>query len=357
VQDVARIVLAVESEQMAHDVIDYLDRSGRAVVVDTVRDPDAVASVVHRERPDAVVASPFLIPPGSLNGSPLLAIGVDESVRTLRRAVDAGARGFFVWPGDRKALAAATATSADANGSGSLARRGTVVGVYGPRGGVGATFLATHLAAAFAARRQRTILIDADLAVGDLTWALGVPPDAAVRTLGDLEPVRDEITRAHLDNVLWTHASGVEVLLAPREPGSTLDPTRMERVVDVAAGSSDVVVVHLARSPESVRPELVGALSRLLVVVSLDVSAFRAAKRALEGLGGDVAVDIVVNRAKRGAVTPGDVERVFGKPAVCVLPCDRKVGVVQDRGELVPARSRLGRAVRRLAADLVEHAA
>ena len=53
-QDVARIVLALESEHLTHDVIDYLDRTGRTRVVDTVRDPSALGSAVEQQRPDVV---------------------------------------------------------------------------------------------------------------------------------------------------------------------------------------------------------------------------------------------------------------------------------------------------------------
>src|SRR5207248_8239290 len=60
-QDVARIVLAVESEHLAQDVIDFLDRTGRTRVVDTVRDTRALAEVLDRERPDAVVGSPEVV--------------------------------------------------------------------------------------------------------------------------------------------------------------------------------------------------------------------------------------------------------------------------------------------------------
>src|SRR5207302_1230501 len=115
----------------------------------------AVAAVVARERPDAVIGSPEVVPPGSLNGSAYLAVATEESVRTLRVAVDAGARGFFVWPEERAALAAAaTRTALPSNPAG---RRGNVVAVYGARGGVGTTFVATHLAAAFAGLDRRTI--------------------------------------------------------------------------------------------------------------------------------------------------------------------------------------------------------
>ncbi|MFN2544663.1 MAG: CpaE family protein [Actinomycetota bacterium] len=354
-QDVAKIVLAVESEALAQDVIDFLDRSTGARVVDTVRDPDAVAEVVERERPDAVIGSPFLIPEGALNGSPLLAVDTEETVRVLRRAVDAGARGFFVWPSDRAALATAASDASSAAPAG-VTRSARIVAVYGPRGGVGTTFVATHLAAALASLQKQTFLVDADLAFGEVAWALGVPPDAGARTLADLAPLGDEISEDHIRDVSWPHASGLRALLAPAG-GAEFGGKHVGGVVSAAARSSDAVVVHLPRSLDVLRSELVLTASALLVVVSLDVSAFRAAKRAIESLDPSVSWEIVVNRARRGLITVGDVERVFGKPPICVLPRDRSVVVAQDRGELVPSRTRLGRAVRRLASTLLEEAA
>jgi Flp pilus assembly CpaE family ATPase len=63
-----------------------------------------------------------------------------------------------------------------------------------------------------------------------------------------------------------------------------------------------------------------------------------------------------VNRANRAEVTAKDVERVFGSPAISVVPSDRKAAEAQDRGRLLPRRSRLGRAFDRLAAQLGEEA-
>jgi Flp pilus assembly CpaE family ATPase len=146
-------------------------------------------------------------------------------------------------------------------------------------------------------------------------------------------------------------------VLAPADRDTRIPEERMAKVGEASARGADAVVVHLPRSLDALRGPIVPASSVLLVVVSLDVSAFRAAKRAVDTLDPTVRFEIVVNRARRGLVTPRDVERVFGKPPVCVLPCDRSVVVAQDRGELVPARSRLGRAVRRLASSLVEEPA
>ena len=87
--------------------------------------------------------------------------------------------------------------------------------------------------------------------------------------------------------------------------------------------------------------------------------SFRDAQRALAVLEGDVdpdAISFLVNRAQRAEITTKDVERVFGRAPIAVIPFDRKAAEAQDRGRLVPRRSRLGRAFDRLAAELTEDA-
>jgi pilus assembly protein CpaE len=173
------------------------------------------------------------------------------------------------------------------------------------------------------------------------------------RTVRDLEPVRDEISEEHVQNVLWRHSSGVRALLAPPNGNERVGAERYRRVVDACRAVSDVVVVHLPRSFDPVVTGAVEVADRVILVVSLDVLAFRDAKRAVEVLDSK-RWDVVVNRATRGLVAPEDVERVFGRAPLAVLPHDRRVPAAQDRGELVPARSRVGRAVERLASAVLE---
>jgi Flp pilus assembly CpaE family ATPase len=91
---------------------------------------------------------------------------------------------------------------------------------------------------------------------------------------------------------------------------------------------------------------------RLLEVLTLDVASFRATSRALEAcsplhLEGRVA--FVVNKAARSEITPGDVARVFGEPALAVFPSDRAVRSAQERNRLLPAKGRMARRFDRLA--------
>src|SRR5207244_10343602 len=136
---------------------------------------------------------------------------------SLRSALAAGAHGFFLWPSERAALADAAARSAPPPEHGA-SRHGTVVSVYGPRGGAGVTFLSTHMAAALSERGSSTALVDLDTGFADLTVALGVPVDEEPRTVAELRPVAHELTEEHVAEVLWRHSAGFDVLLAPSRP-------------------------------------------------------------------------------------------------------------------------------------------
>jgi pilus assembly protein CpaE len=354
VDDVARVVLAMEQHDVAEEVMHFLDRSGRARVVATAADDRQLIEAVRQLDPDAVLAQPSLVTNGVVAKHAFLAIDTRESVASLRAAIDAGARGFFVWPADRQALSEATAATLAV--AGPLDRRATVVAVHGSRGGVGATFIATHLARAFARRGRASLLVDVDPLFGEVGAALGAPDDA--HTVADLVPLIGELAPAHLEEALWNHPEGFRVLLAPPRNGSeTLSATGVRAVVDVGASVADVVVLHLARALDAPTLEAIESSDRLVEVLSLDVLSFRAAKRALdllEPLGLDGRVVFVVNRATRGEITSRDVTRVFGSEPMVVVSAHRSVPRAQDHGRLVPPRGRTGRAFDRLARRLEE---
>ena len=58
---VARIVLALEAPEVAEEVMHFLDRSGRARVVATAGDDRQLAEAIRQLEPDAVVAEPAML--------------------------------------------------------------------------------------------------------------------------------------------------------------------------------------------------------------------------------------------------------------------------------------------------------
>ena len=342
---VTRVVLALEAPEVTEEVMHFLDRSGRARVVATAADDRQLTEAIRQLEPDAVIAEPSLL--GGRNGARVvLALDTRESVSSLRAALAAGAAGYFLWPGERDALVGAAAAAV--RRARERASSGTVIAVHGGRGGVGATFVATHLAAALA-RRGSAILVDADPVFGDVAEALGAPVEVdektPIHTLADVVALGDDLGPDQLRGALWHHADGLDVLLPPApEEAASIDPDQLERVV------------HLPRATGALTTACAASADHLVEVLTLDVASFRASSRALESLAalqlGD-RVAHVVNRAARSEVTVGDVDRVFGRPAVAVLPTDRAVRSARARGRLLPAKGRMSRRFDRLAGSLM----
>jgi Flp pilus assembly CpaE family ATPase len=357
VDQVARIVLALEAPEVAEEVMHFLDRSGRALVVATAGDDRQLAEAVRQLEPDAIVAAPAMLE-GRTGSGMVLAIDTRESVTSLRTAIRTGASGYFVWPKEREELL--NAAAAAVRRARETARRGTVVAVHGGRGGAGVTFVATHIAAAFA-RRGSAVLLDADPVFGDVAQALGAPAgdDAEpVHTFADAASLGEDLGPEQLKGALWRHSSDIDVLLPPPpEEATRLGPEELRLVTDAAAGVADAVVVHLPRALGPMTIAGAATADRLLEVLTLDVVSFRATSRAMEAFSPlhlEGRVEFVVNRAARSEVTPGDVGRVFGEPALAVLPLERGVRSAQERGRLLPARGRMARRFDRLAAALTD---
>lgn len=343
--DVARVVLALEVPAVAEEVLHYLDRSGLARVVATATDDRQLAEAVRQTEPDLVVAQPSLA--SAARGSAVVALDGRESVGALRAALEAGAHGFFVWPGDRERLLGTVARSHAVRGS--SGPRGLVVAVRGARGGTGATFVAVHLAAAVARSGSSCLLVDGDPVSDDLRSAVGAPLEG-LHTVGDLLPVADRLQAAQVVDAAWSHPAGFGVLPAP-DPGSRVPGDAFAGVVGAASAAADVVVVHLAKALDDAAIAALRVADRALHVLTLDAVSFRAADRALEALSPLALADrsgFVVNRAGRSEIVPADVRRVFGVDAVAVLPIDRGLERAQARGRLLAPKGRMGRAFDRL---------
>jgi pilus assembly protein CpaE len=357
----ATVVLGIEDMALQEEVLHFLDRLPGISVAGAAADNDAFVARLGEARPDAAVISPGILASGaSLGGdASVLVVAEKETTAALRAALGSGARGFYLWPEEREALARDARRCARVAEPGP-GTPGRVVAIYGPRGGAGVTFLATNLAAACARGGASTVLVDLDPFFADVTCAIGVSPVAEVPTVADLVPVLDELTVDHLERVLYAHPGGFRTLLGPPEPSlaAALPPEYAGRAVELLRGDHDVVILHLPRSLDEACRGALELADEVLVVVSLDVLSFRAAHRALTYLGGlglTARCRLVVNRAAPGEVIPEDVERVFGLRPVAILKHDRTIPRAMNRGELVAGRSgQIGRCLAGLSRHIAQ---
>ena len=356
----ATVVLGVKEPALQEEILHFLERLPGVRVVGAATGAAELARRIRDEGSAVAVASPEVLrEPAELDGAALLVVATEERTADLRVALGAGARGFYVWPGEREELGRAAVRLAPPPPR-SERLDGRVVAVCGARGGAGATFLATNLAAACALEGASALLVDLDLTFADIAAALGMRAGEGSSSLEDLAPVLDELAEQHIDPVLQEHTLGFKVLCGPERAGSVrpLSGPQGSRLIRVVRSSFDVTVAHLPRALDDGVRGALEAVDEVLLVLTVDVLGFRAARRALDELEAIGVADrcrLVVNRAARSEIVPADVEPVFGAPPAAVIRADRAVPRAQNRAELVVRRSGpAARAVRKLARELVQ---
>ena len=202
-------------------------------------------------------------------------------------------------------------------------RNGTLIAVFNPKGGVGKTTVAVNLAASLTVMGRRVLLVDADTVTGHIASSLGLEH---VRTLVD------EVVDAHdagapppttLDDLLSAHPSGMHVLVLASSPLRTafLDPAHVAAAIDTGRRTHDVVIVDLHPDYEPLNRAIFERADRILVPVTPDVPALRAAVQlrdvAAELGFGDKLV-MVINRANSG-VSVADMERTIGMTSLALV--------------------------------------
>jgi pilus assembly protein CpaE len=361
-----RIAVGIHDLGLHQEVQDFLGRDPKLELVGAAADADRLVAMLGERSPDVALVCPTIgrelrHPAVRSSGCPVVVVAEEVTVPILRGAIEAGAQAVFGWPDERAQLARSLAAFRTLPRGGATTRA-MVVAVLGARGGAGATFVATHLAAAFAGTGLRTALVDLDVSFADVSAALGIggSSEVAVRTIQDLLPVMDELSPAHLADVLFRHDRGFAVLLGPPESREPVPfrPGLYRGAIALLAGEHDAVVLHLPRAVDRVARAGAELADRTVLVTTLDLFALYGARRSMALLDREVNHDrwrVVLNKPARSALTERDVERVLGVRPIAVIRPDARVGRVQARGELLAERTGgAARDVRKVAALLVD---
>jgi pilus assembly protein CpaE len=200
-----------------------------------------------------------------------------------------------------------------------------VVVFYGAKGGVGNTTLAINTAIALAAEHKRRVgLVDANLQFGDLRVFLDLKLDTASIVNAISEP---ELDADLLRRLVVSHASGVDLLLAPTTPEQAdvvmenhrASPEALSRVIELLRTMYDYTVIDASRSLDDVTIHLFDEADVVYVVLTADLSCLKNVQLVLKtmtelGYPRD-KVQLVLNRSNAfTGINIANAESVLGRP-------------------------------------------
>ncbi|MFI5258706.1 MAG: CpaE family protein [Candidatus Limnocylindrales bacterium] len=198
-------------------------------------------------------------------------------------------------------------------------RRGKILIVFNPKGGVGKTTISINLGASMQMRRgQKVLLVDCDTITGHIATSLGIENARTLATAwrnpGESKGFPTVV------EVASVHASGVSVLVMAESPLHTepLEPQRVAEAVAAARDSYDWLILDMHPDYGQLNQALFALADKILIPVTPDLPCIRAAVQLRE-----VAVELqvrdrlslVINRANSG-IAASDVERVVAVESI-----------------------------------------
>ena len=214
-------------------------------------------------------------------GGIVIVVSESKDPELILRSMRAGAR-EFVLESDHEELRLAVRTHAKVTfGTGEL---GQVITVFGAKGGVGATAIATNLAGAMQRRSLRVCLVDLDLYLGDVLAFLDIPGSYSIT---DVLANMSRLDRELLATSVTKHRSGVSVLAQSSkvEEAEQIKGPDVTALLEFLRRNYDFVIVDGVRGFDELSLAALDGSQHVFMTLTQDVPAVRNGQRCLELFG------------------------------------------------------------------------
>ena len=258
---------------------------------------------------------------------PVVATAAEATLRDVRGLMRMGVVDVVPQPVNREDLAAAldfaghTKGESDDDGE----ERGRIVSFLKGGGGSGATTIAVQmghlLAQRFNGEESKVCVLDFDIQHGMAALYMDLDNRAG---LVDLVGSPERLDGSLLRGAMGRHASGVDVLAAPRDlmPLETMSLDFVDNCLRVATREYHYVLVDLPAAYTDWSQRALKASDMIALVAQLSVPNVRQARRLLDALAadglGEIPTKLLINRFENGwgkSVRLKQAEKALGRAA------------------------------------------
>jgi pilus assembly protein CpaE len=266
--------------------------------------------------------------------------------QAMRRAMLAGVKDYILAPVKEEELVNSIYTvlaqeeRRKARASGEFdepVAAGSVITVFGAKGGIGKTTISTNLATAIVQKtNQSAVLVDLDTRFGDVGILMDIPVE---RSIADLAIREEDITKELVQECLYQHNSGVYILPAPIRPTDwrNVHAGHIERIVSVLTQTYDYVVLDTPGTFNDIVARALEMASMVVLVATVDMASLKDTLLAIDMLRSwnfpQEKIKLVINATNEASnVQPQEVKRMLGRDVFWSIPYDRNISTATQLG-------------------------
>src|SRR3954447_24321616 len=234
-------------------------------------------------------------------GGVVIVISPTKDPELILRSMRAGAR-EFVLESDHEELKLAVRSQAQVTEQ--VDGNGAVITVFGAKGGVGCTTIASNLAGALAGAGARVCIIDLDFHLGDVLSFMDV---AGNYSITDVLQNMGRLDRELLEQSMMRHPSGVNVLAqsGKMEEAEHIKGSDIGSLLTFLRKHYNFVLLDGVKGFDEISLAALDGSQHVLMVLTQDVPAVRNGQRCLDlfnRLGYDqTKVKLILNRYQKSS--------------------------------------------------------
>ncbi len=278
--------------------------------------------------------------------APIIAYSSIRDPNAMRKAMVAGVKDYLSAPVKEEELIGSIHTAlaqeerrrARISGEGEEpVSAGTVITVFGAKGGIGKTTIATNLATALVQKtNQSVVVVDLDTRFGDVAILMDIPVE---RSIADLAMPEEQITREILQECIYTHNTGVSILPAPIRPTDwrSVHAGHIERIITLLTQTHDYVILDTPGTFNDIVARALELATMVVLIATVDMASLKDTLLAIDMLRSwnfpQDKIKLVINATNESTnVQPAEVRRMLGRDIFWAVPYDRNISTATQLG-------------------------